>query len=209
MKTTKPLSTISYNTKPFLVSVLERLTKNEMISFWVIITHKPEEDENKEHTHVYLEPAKAIDTTWLRKQFNEDDKEHPSSPLGVMPIAKSKFADWYWYGLHDKAYLASKNQSRKYHYSHDDMLTSDVECLAEMVRQNPNPKGELLKVMELVMQGFTSLQIAVQMNVPTRNLRYFMDGVEMLKQHLRDLTDRNGLLGHEGVYTPKEDNHDV
>lgn len=208
MKTTKPLSTISYNTMAFLVSTLERLVANEILSFYVLIRHEAEEDENKAHCHVYFEPAKSVDTNWLRKCFDEPDPAHPKDPLGVLPLNKSKFVDWYWYGLHDKAYLASKNQSRKYHYQDTDMLSSDPEYLAELVRQNPNPKAELLKVMELVMQGFAPLQIAVQMNVPTRNLQYFLNGLQTMRQHMKELTDRNGEVGHEGVYLPREENHE-
>lgn len=202
------MATISYNSMAFLVSKLESLVKNEIISFYALIEHKPEEDENKAHCHVYIEPAKACDTIWLRKQFNEVDPANPGKPLGVLPIGSSKFVDWYWYGLHDRAYLASKNQSRKYHYNDDQVLTSDTEYLAEKVRQNPNPKAELLKVMELIMQGYKPLQIAVQMNVKTRNLGYFLNGLESMRQHLQDVTDRDGQLGHDGVFQLQENKDD-
>lgn len=203
MKTTKPISTISYNSLPFLIHKLDDLVKTEILSFWCVIEHQAEEDEKKDHCHVYMEPAKPVETTWLKKQFIELDNEHPETPLGVLPINKSKFVDWYWYGLHDKAYLASKNQSRKHHYDPSQMLTSDPECLAEYVRQNPNPKAELLKVMEMIMQGYSALQIAIQMNVPTRNLAYFMQGIQTLFEHRLEVTDRNGQPSHELVYDPK------
>lgn len=184
----------------FLVSKLKKLVEQEILSFYVLIPHQAEEDENKDHVHVFMLPAKAVDTIWLRKQFIELDPAHPQTPLGVLPIGSSKFVHWYWYGLHDRAYLASKNMSRKYHYEADDMLTSDTEYLAELVRQNPNPKAELLKVYELILQGYKPMQIAIQMNVPVRNLGYFLASVEAMKSHMRDVTDRNGELGHEGVY---------
>lgn len=155
-----------------------------------------------------MEPAQAVNTLWLQKQFIEPDKEHPNNPLGVLPIGNSKFVDWYWYGLHDKAYLASKNMSRKYHYEGYQMITSDTEYLAEKVRTNPNPKAELLKVIELLMQGYKPLQIAVQMNVATRNLGYFLVGLDSLKKRMVDVTDRNGSLNHEGVYRLEGDKTD-
>ena len=203
MKTTKPIATISYNTLPFLVARLDSLVKNDIISFYAVIEHFPEEDEKKSHCHVYLEPAKAVDTIWLHKQFIEVDPLDPEHPLKSLPIERSKFVDWYWYGLHDKAYLASKNQARKYHYSSDDMMTSDRDALDEKVRLNPNPKSEILRAYELMERGYTPIQIAVQMNVPMRNLRQFLAGVYSLGGHIEDLTDRNGKIGHEGVYQIK------
>lgn len=200
MKTTKPIATISYNSEGFLLGVLDRLISTQIISFYCFIRHEPEEDENKAHIHLYLEPASSVDTLWLQKQFLEPDKENPNHPLGVMPIGKSKWVDWYWYGLHDKAYLASKNMSRKHHYEGYEMITSDTEYLAEKVRTNPNPKAELLKVIELMMKGYKPLQIAVQMNIATRNLGYFLTGLKDLRQHLVDVTDRNGVPNHEGAF---------
>lgn len=137
MKTTKPLSTISYNSFNWLMGTLDRLLENGIIRFYAVIGHKPEEDENKAHYHVYVEPAKQLDDNWLQSQFVEPvagDK-----PLKSLPFNKSKFVDWYWYGLHDVAYLASKQQARKYHYSKDDYIVSDVDYFDELVRQNPNP----------------------------------------------------------------------
>lgn len=197
MKTTKPISTISYNSIGFLIGVLERLEDNGLVSFWAFIPHEAEEDERKAHCHVYIEPANAIDTIWLKKQFIEPDPSHPKEPLGCLPINKSKFVDWYWYGLHDKAYLASKNQSRKHHYLPSDMIVSDTDLMAEYVRLNPNPKAELLRVTELIVEGYTPIQIAMQLNVPVRNLRYFMEGLQAIASHMSEITYRNGNADHE------------
>lgn len=203
MKTTKPIATITYNSVPFLLGVLNRLVKDEIITFWCFIQHQAEEDENKDHIHLYMEPNKAIDLLWLRKQFLEQDPKHPNTPLGALPVKPSKWVDWYWYGLHDRAYLASKGQSRKYHYDQSNMLNSDPDYLAELVRTNPNPKAEILKVAELMSEGYNGLQIAAMMNVPMRNLAYFVNGLNLLTGHIPDLTDRNGRIGH------KEEEDDV
>lgn len=71
MKTTKPLSTISYNSFNWLMGTLDRLLENGIIRFYAVIGHKPEEDENKAHYHVYVEPAKQLDDNWLQSQFVE------------------------------------------------------------------------------------------------------------------------------------------
>ena len=49
MKTTKPISTISYNTPEFLENKLNELLANGLISFFAYILHEPEEDETKRH----------------------------------------------------------------------------------------------------------------------------------------------------------------
>lgn len=210
MKTTKPISTVSYNSAQFLYGVLQRLVSNEIIQFFAFIEHTPEEDEKKSHFHVYLEPAKPVDTLWLRKQFIEPVKDRPNEPLASLPFQSSKWVDWYWYVLHDPAYLAAKNQSRKYTYIQDDIVTNDLDYLLEKVRVNPNPKAELVRVLDMLQAGYRPLQIAAQLNVPIRNLGYFMDSMQVLANNIRQITDRNGRVTHEGIYTLKksEDNDD-
>jgi hypothetical protein len=48
----------------------------------------------------------------------------------------SRFDPWYLYALHDKRYLASKGQARRFHYLHEDIVTSDEDellCLARSI----------------------------------------------------------------------------
>lgn len=127
MRTTKPISTISFNSSAYLELKLNELLKAGKISFWAFIEHMPEDDEggNKIHHHVYIEPAKMLQTDDIKSELKEFDPTHPAKPLGCLTFKSSKFADWYMYGLHDIRYLASKSQSRKYHYLHDDFKTSD------------------------------------------------------------------------------------
>lgn len=133
MKTSKPISTISFNTQDYALGVLKNLTLKQVIEFWVITKHKGEPDESndevdKDHFHIYMEPARLIQTMDLKEAFKEIDPGNPK-PLGVIDIRSSKFDDWYLYALHDPAYLASKKQSRVYHYSKDDMITSNEDEL--------------------------------------------------------------------------------
>lgn len=131
MRTTKPISTISFNSANFLELKLNELLKAGRISFWAFIPHLPEDDEagNKEHHHVYIEPAKMLQTDDIRAELREYDPTHPDKPKGTLTFKSSNFDHWYLYGLHDKKYLASKGQSRKYHYSHSQMISSDADDL--------------------------------------------------------------------------------
>lgn len=196
MKTTKPLSTISYNSFNWLTGTLDRLLENGIIRFYALIGHKPEEDENKAHYHVYVEPAKQVDDNWLQGQFVEPVAGE--KPLKSLPFNKSKFVDWYWYGLHDVAYLASKQQARKYHYSKDDYITSDVDYLDELVRQNPNPRGEMLRAVEMMQKGMDNMSVALALNTPLKSLRFTLDAIANLRGYMGiDNVERYGKLGHE------------
>lgn len=131
MRTSKPISTISFNSPEFLEMRLISLTENKIISFWSFVTHKPEEDEGgkKWHNHLYLEPSKLLQTDDLKLEFMEFDPEHPTKPKTVISWVTSKFDHWYLYALHDAGYLASKGQSRIFSYSHDDIKSSDADDL--------------------------------------------------------------------------------
>lgn len=126
VKTTKPISTISFNTTEFLRLKLQELTKAGIISFWSFILHEPEDDEagKKQHHHLYVEPAKLLQTDDLKAALLEPDPEH-DKPRGCLVWCSSSFPDWYLYGKHDSAYLAMKGQSRKYEYRFEAFSASD------------------------------------------------------------------------------------
>lgn len=180
MKTYKPLSSISYNSLGFLALKLADLKKNGFAQFYAFIPHKAEDANEKDHTHLYLEPAKAIDTTWLCNQFLEVDKEHPSKFLKCITFRPSKFADWYWYGLHDKAYLQSKYETRKYAYKREQVVASDNDELNELIMRNPCPVSEIMRGNDLLKKGYTPPQVAKMLNTPLRNLKSVTEALNIL-----------------------------
>lgn len=129
MKTSKPLSTISYNTEKFLVAKLNDLVKSKSIVCWFAVLHKPEDDEKKEHWHLYVEPHTSISTIDLDEEFIQFVKGCKKKPLKCIDWHPSKFDEWYLYALHDIDYLASKMLVKKYHYNVDDFLASDRDLL--------------------------------------------------------------------------------
>ena len=156
MKTTKPISSISWNSRNYLVDRLEELRKAHLIAFWVLVKHTAEEDEKKDHIHFYVEPNRSIDTELLREKFIE--LVPGSKPLGVNKFQKSDFKNWLWYCLHDKAYLLSKGETRKYHYSIEDLISSDDGDLRQRIQENPRPESEYSKVEELIQHFNTYLK---------------------------------------------------
>jgi hypothetical protein len=130
MQTQTAISTISYNSDLFLKNKLDDLIQKRIIGFYFYIHHQAEEQEEKAHVHLFILPAKKLDTLDLQDMFHEVDNLH-EKPLGVIMFQKSKFDDAYLYFLHDKAYLDSKGMERKFHYNVDDILTSDRLYLNE------------------------------------------------------------------------------
>lgn len=152
-KTKTPLSSISYNTEPFLRSTLDRLVNSGDIAFWCYIYHFGELNEDgtreKDHFHVYIFPATALDPRQLRQEFVEFLPTEPL-PRGFMPIRpNTSWQDWYLYNLHDIPYLSSKGQSREYHYSDTDMIRSDDTFYWDSVhhidRTKINPLGDVVR----------------------------------------------------------------
>lgn len=134
MKTSKAFSTISYNTPDFLANKLDELVTRRVISFYAFVKHYKEDDERKDHIHVYIQPNGQYQTDTLSDFLQEVDPVNLlAPPLGILPCKSSKFDDWYLYGIHDEAYLASKGQVRKYHYDIEDIVSSNGDYLLELV----------------------------------------------------------------------------
>lgn len=124
MRTSKTISTISYNTKEFLKEKLNELIDNRVISNWFFIEHEPEEDERKKHIHLWVKPNKLLDTVDFQKFFLQlvPGEEKPRK---CIDFVTSKADDAILYFLHDAKYLAMKGESRKYHYLRKDMVVYD------------------------------------------------------------------------------------
>lgn len=193
MKTIKPISTISYNTKDFLILKLNQLLKAHKISFWCFILHKAEIDEKKDHFHLYIEPNTRLDTMDLQDELKELEVGS-NKPLGCINFHSSKFADWFWYSMHYAPYLAGKNESRLYHYKLQDFVCSDSDCLDNMITENPCPYDDLVKAFELINQGYQDMDIAQYFHVPLYRIEYFVRGIQLMRTQL---LERNNRCNHE------------
>lgn len=196
MRTTKPISTISFNTPDYLRLKLNELLKAGRISFWSFVVHQPEDDEGgkKQHSHVYIEPSKMLQTDDIRKELQEYDPEHPDKPLGCLTFVSSRFDPWYLYGLHDPRYLASKGQSRKFHYVHDDFLSSDSDDLLCKARQiDMVSLSPYAAMADAQLQGITFPEFFARGTIPLPQLSLFEKAWYLL---LDTHTNRNNRSGH-------------
>jgi hypothetical protein len=133
LKTSKAFSTISYNTAEFLKLKLDELVAKRCIAFYAYVFHYAEEDEKKDHKHLLIIPNGQIDTDQIGDVLQELDPANIGKPLGCMPFHSSKWGDWFLYSSHDSAYLASKGQTRKHHYTEKDFVASDEDYLHELI----------------------------------------------------------------------------
>lgn len=196
MRTTKPIATISFNTPEYLAQKMTELLKSGRVSFWAFIRHKAEDDEGgkKDHCHLYVEPSKMLQTDDLKDALKEFDPTNPTKPLGCISFKSSKFDPWYLYALHDKRYLASKGQSRRYHYKHDDIVTSDPDDLLykarsiDMVSLSPYADME-----DALQHGLTFSEYFARGTIPLPQLTLFERAWNLL---IANRTERNGYEAH-------------
>lgn len=198
MKTKLPISTISYNTPEYLETKLREWQSAKLISEWYFIAHEPEDDEagGKKHMHVLLYPAKQIQTEDLIQDALQLDPEKPDKPLKCLPYRITKnFGDWYLYVIHDRAYLAMKGQSRRYHYTIEDMVTFDEDQLNCRVHEIDMFDKSSWKLLETFMkEGLTFAEVFARGAVPIQQFSQYRQAYEYM---VAERTNRNGRQGHE------------
>ena len=197
MKTSKPFSTISYNTADFLTVKLNDLVNRRKLAFWAYVEHLPEEDEKKAHKHLYIVPNGQINTDEvLLDILVEYDPTHPEKPLGCINPKSSKFYDWYMYSIHDVDYLSSKGQSRKYHYRREEVACSDTDYLNEEIHQMDMSKLSKVKALnEAIRDGVPFEELLMRGQIPVQQVYAFQKTYGMLQTY----TFRNGRDTHQNV----------
>lgn len=194
VKTTRVISTISYNSEEYLFQKLEELKKNHIISFYAFVHHLAEDDEGgkKDHNHLFIEPSKSLLTDNLTEELKEFDPNNPSKPKTCISWKFSKFSDWYLYSIHDRRYLALKQQSRKYHYSFEDVITSDIDDLNYRVRTidllELSPYSDMLDAQN---QGLTFEEYFGRGTVPIPQVAQFERAWYLLRANILERSDRS------------------
>ena len=181
MRTSKPIATISYNSQDFLVHQLEELIKNHKVSDYLFINHFAEEDEKKNHIHLWIKPNKLLDTMDVQKYLTEYDPKNPTKPLKCIDFHISKVDDFILYSQHYAPYLASKGESREYHYTKDDFVYYDEDTFDDLYNHAFKgsewaKRNQILEALrdnttdpsKLILNGTLPLNMASQVNA----LRY-------------------------------------
>lgn len=208
------ISTISYNTEQFLIRELNKLIASRLIEFWAFLHHLKEDDETKEHKHLFVIPACSIDTFELNKRLEQIDVAHPDlPPLGCIHWVHSKFSDWYLYCLHDKDYLATKAESRRFHYERHDFVVSDVDRFSELIHTSDFSKYKsFARFRDAVQSGVGFRDLFINGFVPVQQIIPWKKAYNLLKygEMDYDFTCRGGRIGHENgeEYMPFKVNAD-
>lgn len=178
MKTSKAISTISYNSAEFLKAKIEYWKAQGIIEFGMWIRHEPEQDEKKAHYHVFLKPAQLIQTMDLELDSCEIDPQHPDKPLKMISFRFSKEDDWVLYGIHDSNYLAEKGLTREHHYDISDIESTCEETLSDIISHlSDNRKGRLeYRIIDCINKGMTWQEIISSGLVPIR----YMGGAKIM-----------------------------
>lgn len=127
MNTRKEISTVGYQSKEFLISKFNELIYAHTISDYMMIRHKAEEDEKKDHWHIWLMPNEQVDSMDLQEFLTEFNPQDPTKPFKCINFHYSQSDDWIPYCLHDKSYLALKHESRKFKYQKEDIIFYDED----------------------------------------------------------------------------------
>ena len=198
MRTSKPISTISYNTNEFLVSKLEELVRNHKISDYIFIHHFAEEDEKKDHTHLWVKPNTLVDTMDLQKFLTELDPFNPTKPFKCIDFVPSQIDDWILYTMHYEPYLASKMESRQFHYTKDEFVAHDEDTLDEYY--NHALKGSEWAKRNQILQALNNNQISptdliLNGTIPL-NMASQLNAFKFMQRNY-NTTNRGGRPGHE------------
>lgn len=204
MRTSKPISTISYNSPEFLEHQLNKLLKEHTVSYWCYIKHIGEElddgTKEKDHIHLYIEPNKLMDTMKLGEEFIET-VAGSIKPLKCISFRFTKEVDWIWYCQHEPFYLARKGEFRIYQYGKNDFRFSDEDEFGERYNSAMH-NADILKdfvVAEKLRQGSTISDMVVQGLIPPHQAyayktygELFNDGLKRIngeKQRMQELND--------------------
>lgn len=205
MRTRKTIATISYNTEEFLRKKLEKLCEQQLICDFMYIPHKKESDEAKNHIHLWIKPNTMLDTMDLQKILSEQDPSGNKKPLKCIDFKYSDIDEWILYDQHYAPYLASKGESREYHYKKEDFRYYDEDTFednymhafrgskwAERNQLLQQLNDGRVKFSDLIRSGQVPL-----MQAPALNAYKFM--LQADKK-----LDRNGRPNHEEEYEDDE-----
>jgi len=213
MATREAISTISYNTEPFLREHLDRWIKAHWIQSYQYIYHHGE-DGDKDHIHLRIEPNRQLD----QMQLTEELREYPAGaekPLGCQPWRRSKEEDWILYVVHDAEYLRTKynggDKCEKIPYEWTDIKVSDmydIETIYLRAKANLSHTGSNLvkrfrqgeRAADMISMGENSYLVSsVLRTLNATDYEKLSMEYENLREYVMQLEEAIADSGHEIV----------
>ena len=169
MATSKPISTISYNTEEFLKEKLNELYEQHIIQAYMYIKHIGEGGD-KDHIHLRIEPNKRIDPmdirTILTEYIREPGNEEVYKPTTVRPFRPSKEEDWFLYAIHDPQYMKIKyanDKLEKLPYQDSNIITSpDYDLRVAMLRARQYLNNTSANVLKQIEEGKSARELIAE-----------------------------------------------
>lgn len=199
MHTSKPIATISYNTHGFLIDTLMHLRDNGVISDWFCIKHFHEEDESKDHYHVWVKPNGRLDTLSLQNCFKEFDPKNPDKPLGCIDFEMSDPDNAILYFQHLKSYLESKGQTRKYSYLREDFYYADEMNFENLYNHafKSSKWAQDVQILEQLRLNKNNPASLIENNIIKMNQACQLNAYMNMCYKYNEHTFRNGKKGHK------------
>lgn len=198
MRTSKPISTISYNSVEFISDKMNEWLKTGLIAYWCIMPHKGEilDDgtQEKDHLHIFIEPNKKVDTVALQFDSQEYDPSHPDKPFKCIHFEPSDYANWTWYVLHDPLYLSMKFEQRQYQYDKSEFIASDPDEFEDRYQRaiHSSTVTKSMKIQSAYANGFRASDLAVQgLLMPNQAVQFmafdklYNEGEKRLKNEIK------------------------
>ena len=197
MRTSKPISTISYNSQEFLVTKLDELVKNHKICDYIFINHFAEEDESKNHIHLWIKPNTLLDTMDLQKFLTELNPAEPQKPFKCIDFRASSIDDWILYSQHFEPYLASKGECREFHYTKDDFIFCDEDSFNDLYNHafKGSEWARRNQILQSLVEGSASPTSLILSGIVPLNMASQLNAFKYMQTHYS--LDRGGRDGHE------------
>lgn len=204
MITTGSFGFISYNSREFLINVLQNFIDNGIFLRCACWFHESTGKE-KNHFHCWIEPSKQIDTSTIVEKFVERDIENDcEQSIAILPRCKSKWNDAYLYGIHDSEYLSSKGLERELvnikndnHIYLGDFKVDIVQ--AEMFRLK-KCLAPYARLKQLCLQGKTLEDVYLILRIPFAQLNAVANAYRYIKKMIytekqdKMTAEANGLI---------------
>lgn len=198
MRTSKEISTISYNSKDFLIDKLNHLIEKHTISDYMFIYHNAEADESKNHFHLWMRPNTLVDTMDIQNYLMEYDSMHPTKPLKCIDFRVSNYDDWILYGQHYVPYLAFKGEAREYHYSREDFIYYDEDTFENYYNHafKGSDFAKRYQIIESLKEYSDNPTALIDNGTISLNMASQLNAYMYMKTNY-DYLDRNGRSNHE------------
>lgn len=198
MRTSKPIATISYNSIDFLRYQLGELIKAHKICDYMLIKHQAEADEKKDHIHLWIKPNTLLDTMDLQKFLTEINPSAPLKPFKCIDFRLSVVDDWILYSQHYEPYLASKGESRQYHYTRDDFIYYDEDTFDDLYNHafKGSDWAKRNQILQALSEGSISPTTLILNGTVPLNMAGQLNAFKYMQKHYGTL-DRGNHSGHE------------